>query len=129
MWRFSPRSEESELYTRLSKLGDVLHWKDEPLESLALKAIGANFWESQRAVGIYRDYTLKGHIQNLTYSGTQGRDNNLKGPGLGGSRGKRRGRRQLELSLGTQALEAVIFVNLFYREGIGAGKHHFGISL
>ena len=79
MWRFSPRSEEAEPYIRLSKLGDVLYWKDEPLESLALEASGANFWESQRAVGIYRDYTFKGHIQNPTHSGTQGRDNNLKG--------------------------------------------------
>lgn len=52
MWRFSPRSEEAEPYIRLSKLGDVLYWKDEPLESLALEASGANFgrarelWES-----------------------------------------------------------------------------------
>ena len=70
MWRFSPRSEEAEPYIRRSKLGDVLYWKDEPLESLALEASGANFWESQRAVGIYRDYTFKGHIQNPTHSGT-----------------------------------------------------------
>ena len=87
---------------RLNLTSGSLHWKDEPLESLALKASGANFWKSQRAVGIYRDYTFKGHIQNPTHSGTQGRDNNLKGPGSGGSRGRRRGRRQLEPSLGTQ---------------------------
>ena len=137
MWRFSPRSEEAEPSIGLSKLGDVLPWKDEPLESLALEASGSNFWESQRAVGIYRDYTFKGHIQNPTHSGTQVRDNNLKGPGSGGSRGRRRGRRKLEPSLGTQALEAVTFVSSFYHEDIGAGrdhfkivsKHHFGISL
>ena len=51
--------------------------------------------------------------------------------------GKGRGRRKLEPSLGTQALEAVTFVSSFYHEDIGAGrdhfeivsKHHFGISL
>ena len=53
----------------------------------------------------------------------------MKGPGSGGSRGRRRGRRQLEPSLGTQALEAVTFVSSFYHEDIGAGKHHFAIIL
>ena len=77
MWRFSPRSEEAEPSIGLSKLGDVLPWKDEPLESLALEASGSNFWESQRAVGnqesAHRELT-----HTLIFSKSQGRSNSLK---------------------------------------------------
>ena len=69
--RFSQTSEGSEPHIRLPCL-EVLAWK------MALKASGAYFQESQRTGG-NRDSTLKGHIQNLTCSRTQGRSSNLKG--------------------------------------------------
>ena len=40
--RFSPRNKGSELRIRFLSLG-VLHWKDEPPELLALKAVGLTF--------------------------------------------------------------------------------------
>ena len=75
--RFSPRNQGSELNVGLPSLG-ILHQEDEFPEHLSLKANGAYFLENQRTVG-NRDSTLKGCIQNLTCSGTQGRSSNLKG--------------------------------------------------
>ena len=89
----------SEPHTRLSRLG-VLHWEDESSESLSLKASEAYFWESQRVVR-NRDYTLKGHIQNPTHSGTQDRGSNLKGPQILWKKRQEERQEQLELSLGT----------------------------
>ena len=45
-----PQNEVSESHSKLPSLG-TLHQKVEPSESLALKAYGAYFQESQKAVG------------------------------------------------------------------------------
>ena len=63
-----------------------MHWAPQPggpilgrwAPGLSFEGQGAYFWETQRAVG-NRDYTRKGHTQNLSCSGAQGWSNNLKG--------------------------------------------------
>ena len=55
----------------------VLHQEDKLPGRLTLKASRAYFWESQRAVG-NRDSSLKGHTQNPTHSGTQGRSSQFE---------------------------------------------------
>ena len=64
-----------------------MHWASQPGGPIqerwapglfSFEGLEAYFWETQRAVG-NRDYTLKGHTQNLSCSGTQGWSNNLKG--------------------------------------------------
>ena len=99
--RFSPGSKGFESHVRFPSPG-ILHWEDKPPKCLALKASGAYFQESQKAVG-NRDSTLKGHTQNLTHSKTQSRSSNLKGGGVRPTcwscRVSQRGNRQLELLL------------------------------
>ena len=49
-WEFSPRSEGSEPHIWLCSLG-ALHWEDEPLELLAVKASKAYIQVTQKAMG------------------------------------------------------------------------------
>ena len=127
MQRFSPRSEGSEPHIGLHSPG-VLHWKDEYPQYLALKASGAFFQETLWAVG-NRDSTLKRYTQNRIHCGTQGRSSNLKGPWVRTTHGSWQvswgGRRQLDLTLGTQTLMVTILGSLFYHMDTGAGEHHF----
>ena len=64
-WQFSPRSEGSELHIWLCSLG-ALHWEDEPLELLALKASKAYIQVTQKAMGnrlhSYRVNTQISHV-------------------------------------------------------------------
>lgn len=76
MQRVSPKSEGSEPHSGFPSLG--LPLEDDAPEHLVLKASGAYFLESQRAVGS-RNSALKGHTQNLSCSRPQGRSSNLKG--------------------------------------------------
>ena len=119
----SARNEGSEPHIRLPSLG-VLHQEDKPPEHLALKANRAYFQETQRAMG-------KGHTQNLTCFGTQGRSSNLKEAWVrltcGSQRASGRGRRQLKFILGTQMLTAATLGSSSHHKVTGAGKHHFGI--
>ena len=75
--KLSPRSKESKSHTRLPSSG-LLHKEDKTSEYLFLKARGAYFQETQRAVGNIHSI-LQEHTQNLMCSGSQGRGNNLKG--------------------------------------------------
>lgn len=72
----SSRSNEPEPHTELPNFR-ILHCKAESPKCLTLKASGAYFGETQKAVG-NRASTLKEHTQNFTHSETQGRSNNLK---------------------------------------------------
>ena len=95
-----PRSERSKPYIRLHSLG-FLHWQDEPLEHLVLKANGACIWENWIAVR-NKYYTFKGHRQNLTDSKSWHRGKNLKEAWVRPTwRTSQRGRRELGLPLGT----------------------------
>ena len=109
--RFPPRSKGSKPHIGLPSLG-ILHQEDEPPECLALKASGAYFPESQRAVG-NRDSTLKGDIQILICSGVEGRSSNLKEawvrPTGWSWQATQRGRRHLGLTLGTQMMAAAFW--------------------
>ena len=69
---YSCRGSSSESETHLGLLGPgVLHGEDKLSEHLALKATGAYFQESHRAVG-KRYSTYKGCTQNHTHLETQG---------------------------------------------------------
>lgn len=72
--------------------------------SLTLKVNRACKWETQKAVG-KRDFTLKGHKQNLLHSETQLRGSNLQestyGPSTDLGEKSQRGRRSEQFSMGT----------------------------
>ena len=126
MQRFSPRSERSKSHIRLPSLG-VLFWEDELPEYLTLRSVGSFFLSYQMAGG-NRNFTLKGHTQSLTCSGTQGRSINLIGtwvrPTCWSCRVFQGERRQLQLTLRTQTLMAAILRSSFYHMDSGTGKHH-----
>ena len=58
------RGKGSKPHTGIPRPG-VLHWKDEPLKYLALKASGDHLQQTQRAVE-NRGSALKGHTPRLT---------------------------------------------------------------
>ena len=108
----------------------VLHQEDKLPGRLTLKASRAYFWESQRAVG-NRDSTLKGHTQNPTHSGTQGRSSQFE-RSLGETHllileSLMERQDVMELTLGTQILTAAILGSSFYHKDTGIRKSHFGI--
>ena len=62
MQRFSPKSKWCKPHLRIPRAG-LLYGEDEPSDRLPLKASGAYFQESQRALG-NRDSTLKAGVPN-----------------------------------------------------------------
>ena len=66
---FSHRSESSELHVRLPSLR-VWHQEEKPTEHLAMKTSWTRVQELQRT-GRNRDFTLGGHKQGFTCTGTK----------------------------------------------------------
>ena len=82
-------------------------------------------------VGGNRDSTLKGHTQNPTHSGTQGRSSQFE-RSLGETHllileSLMERQDVMELTLGTQILTAAILGSSFYHKDTGIRKSHFGI--
>lgn len=123
--RFTPKSEESEPHTGLLSLRVMLQEGEAPLEYLALRASGAYFWRTKRAVG-NRNPILKKHTKNITHSETQGRNSKLNSawgrPTCQSQRGTWRGRRQLAFTQGPYTMMGVILGSLYYHMDTGAGK-------
>ena len=123
------RGKGSKPHTGIPRPG-VLHWKDEPLKYLALKASGDHLQQTQRAVE-NRGSALKGHTQRLTWFSTQDRSSNLKEawsrPTCWSWGVSQRIRRQVDLILVTQTPAAAIMGSSFYHVDTGAGKYSFGI--
>ena len=107
---FSPRREGSEPHISLPRPA-VLGQEYETPEHLSLKACGAYFWESQRAVG-NRVSTFKGCTQKSHLLQDQGRSCHLPvawgRPTCWSWRVSQRRRRQPQLILGTQTPAAAI---------------------
>ena len=121
----------SKLYIRLPILG-VLCQEDKPLEHLARKTTGLSF---RRARGLEEIETplLKGAHNSSHVSGPK--EEAIIWDELGSAlpvdlgKASQGGRRQLELTQGTQTLPAAILGSLFYHRDTGTCKYHFGILL
>ena len=121
----------SKLYIRLPILG-VLCQEDKPLEHLARKTTGLSF---RRARGLEEIETplLKGAHKSSHVSGPK--EEAIIWDELGSAlpvdlgKASQGGRRQLELTQGTQTLAAAILGSLFYHRDTGTCKYHFGILL